>query len=177
MAAKTTAGRVRRERLARDRWFHPGRYLTPPSSAVAREFFPEETQHPKRVSRDDAIRPSSTSSTSSTTTHDSNVANLWDASGHEFSRFIFFPFSSFTRHDISPDPHLGTREAALEWLNGIEVKWNDRPCVIHIRVSRLASPGSRKAGPERWFPGDETRRCRWLSWLKPFWLSCRHNYA
>lgn len=154
----------------RDRWFHSGRYLTPPSSAVAREFFPEETQHPKRVSRN-VIRPGP---------HDhprhSNVANPWDASGHEFSHFIFFPFSSFTRHDIPRILILGSRSRA--WMT----KWNrsemERPPVCHsyscVTSRFLWLPKSRS---ETMILGDETRRCRWLSWLKPFWLSCGHNYA
>jgi len=146
MAARRTAGRVCRERLAHDRWFHPGRYLTPLSSAVAREFFPEEnaaskTRFPGRYSAGSHDHP-----------RHSNVANPWDASGHEFSRFIFFPFRPSLDTTSHPESSSWVWETALEWLNGIEVKWNDRPCVIHIRVSRLASPGSRKVR------NDDSRR-------------------
>lgn len=170
MAARTTAGRVRRERLARDRWFHPGRYLTPPSSAVAREFFPEETQHPKRVSRD-AIRAPRPPTT----------LECGESVRRERARVLPFHFflSLFVPSLDTTSPRIlisGSRSRA--WMT----KWNrsemERPPVCHShscvtsRFSWLPKSRSRTM-----IPGDETRRCRWLSWLKPFWLSCGHNYT
>lgn len=64
-----------------------------------------------------------------------------------------------------------TRKAAI-WMT----KWNQseieraRPCHSRSCVTSY----SRKAGPEWWFPAMKSR---WLSWLKPFWLSRGCNYT
>lgn len=155
--------RVRRGRSARDHQFHPGTravYLIPPSS-VAREFFPwrdatSKTRFPGRYSADHPrSRP-----------RHSLVSDPWNASGHESSSLAPFFFPSFA-HNIPPGLISRTWKAKLEWLNGIEVKWDVRPpaCTAHAHVSRLTLRGCREAGPERWFPATKRRRYRGLSWL------------
>jgi len=91
--------------------------------------------------------------------------------------FHFFPFSSFTRHDISSRILiLGLRNRA--WMT----KWNrsemKRPPVCHS-YSCVTSRFSwlPKSQSETMILGDETRWCRWLSWLNRFWLSYGYNYA
>jgi len=103
----------------------------------------------------------------------SNVANPWDARGHEFSHFIFFP--SRPSLDTTSPRILISGSRSRAWMT----KWNrsemERPPVCHSHscvTSRFSWLPKSRSGTM--ILGDETR---WYRWLKPFWLSCGHNYA
>lgn len=165
-----TAGRIRRERLARDRWFRLSGGISLPhllrshvNSSLKRIAASKMripgcylADHPRHSWWRIYVRETSPSSSR--------------------ARFFLSSLVPSLTHHVFSRPHLGLEKPSFEWLNGIEVKWN-APAPCHSRS--CVTSYSRKAGPERWFPAtrDATMIPRWLSWLKPFWLSRGHNYA
>lgn len=93
---------------------------------------------------------------------------------------LFLPFFSSFTHGIPW--YLISDSKSRAWMT----KWNrsemKRPSACHSRSyvtshSPVYARDSRKAGRLWQFPATGRGRCRWLSWLKPFWLSCGCNYT